>query len=316
MAQNDDWGHIPVLFEPTLEALAPRSGGRYIDGTLGSGGHAQGILARSAPDGHLLGIDADPAAIQRAAARLAPWGERVTVRHGNFRDLGPLAYQIGWTSVDGILLDLGVSSVQLDTPQRGFSFQADAPLDMRMDPTQSVTAATLVNSLSEHDLSDILWQFGDERHARRIARRLVAARHITTIASTAQLARLVAQAGGASTGRIHPATRTFQALRIAVNGELEALRSVLPQAVDLLAIGGHLAIISFHSLEDRLVKQFIQQETRQCICPLSQPICTCSTTHRPRVRPLFRGVLQPSAAEQSANRRARSARLRAVERIA
>src|SRR5689334_19111996 len=259
---NSQFHHTPVLLNEVIAGLALHSGGRYIDGTLGGGGHAAAVLEASAPDGRLLGIDADPAALAAAGARLAAFGERAVLAHGNFRDIGRLAREQGFAQIDGLLLDLGVSSHQLDTPERGFSFTADAPLDMRLDPTGGPTAADLVNDTPEGELADLIFRYGEERGSRRIARFIAEARRKRPIATTGELADLVARALGGRPfgkaqgrhGKIHPATRTFQALRIAVNHELESLELALPQAVELLAPGGRIAVISFHSLEDRIVK--------------------------------------------------------------
>ena len=311
--------HRSVLLEPALTGLAIRPGGRYIDGTLGAGGHAAAILERSAPDGRLLGLDVDPTALALAAARLAPFGDRVMLVHANFADLAAVASRAGFAPVEGVLLDLGVSSMQLDTGERGFSFQVDAPLDMRMDPSNALhpTAADLVNRLPERELADILFQYGEERGSRRIARRIVAERDRAPILTTGRLAALVQSAlGGRAAGpqgRIHPATRTFQALRIAVNRELEVLPQALAGSLDVLAPGGRLAVIAFHSLEDRIVKQFIAQEIKGCICPPEIPVCQCGG--QPRLKAISRGAVQADAAEIAANPRARSARLRVAERL-
>ncbi len=303
--------HIPVLLDEVLDALQPRSGGRYVDGTLGAGGHAEAILAASSPDGRLLGLDQDPQALQLAAARLAPFGARATLIKANFRDLGQVAQGQGFDAVDGVLLDLGLSSMQLDTGERGFAFAQDAPLDMRMDPTTGQTAADLINTLAESELADIIYNYGEDRASRRIARAIVQARPVTT---TAQLAQIVARAaGGKGYWRIHPATQTFQALRIAVNDELGALQAALPKAVALLKPGGRLAVISFHSLEDRVVKQFMRDEARDCICPPGQPVCTCH--HRATLRILTKKPTIPNEAEVLRNSRARSAKLRVAERL-
>ncbi|MFO7166471.1 MAG: 16S rRNA (cytosine(1402)-N(4))-methyltransferase RsmH [Chloroflexota bacterium] len=292
-----EFRHTPVLLAEVLEQLAPRPGGRYIDGTLGGGGHAAAILEASGPDGRLLGLDVDPAALAAAGARLAPFGERATLARGNFRDLAALAREHGFDPADGVLLDLGVSSYQLDTPERGFSFQSDAPLDMRLDPQGEVTAADLVNELPEGELADLIYRFGEERGSRRIARLVAEARRRRRIETTAELAAIVARALGGRHGKIHPATRTFQALRIAVNRELESLELALPQAVELLAPGGRVAVISFHSLEDRIVKLFFRAEAQAG-----------------RLRILTKKPLEASDAEARANPRSRSAKLRAAER--
>jgi 16S rRNA (cytosine1402-N4)-methyltransferase len=301
--------HVPVLYAEALDGLHVRPGGRYIDCTVGGAGHAAGILEHSAPDGRLLGLDADPEAIALAGERLSSFADRVVLVNENFAHLGEVAAAQGYTAVEGILLDLGLSSFQLGPAGRGFSFQVEAPLDMRFDPRQTTTAADLVNRLPEEALADLLFRYGEERRSRRIARAIVAQRPITT---TTQLAQVVAQAVGRQ-GRIHPATKSFQALRIAVNQELETLEAALPQAVDLLAPGGYLAIIAFHSLEDRLVKQFLQREARHCLCSPRTPVCVCG--HRATLRLIARRAIQPSAAEVQRNPRSRSARLRVAQRL-
>ncbi|RIL10767.1 16S rRNA (cytosine(1402)-N(4))-methyltransferase [bacterium] len=311
MAAHADARHVPVLLEAVVGALRPHAGGRYVDGTLGGGGHARAILEASAPDGRLLGLDRDPAALARARERLAPFGARAVCVHASFGDLGAVADGHGFTPIDGVVLDLGFSSDQLDDPARGFSFQAAGPLDMRLDPGAPVRAADLVNDLPEDALADLLYRYGDERRSRRIARAIVASRPVET---TTELAAIVARAAGGRAGRIHPATRTFQALRIAVNGELDALTDVLPQVVDRLVPGGRLAVISFHSLEDRIVKHALRDEARDCLCPPELPVCRCD--HRARLRLVTRRPIEPSAAEVLANPRARSARLRVAERLA
>jgi 16S rRNA (cytosine1402-N4)-methyltransferase len=300
--------HIPVLHDEVLTGLQVRPGGCYIDATLGAGGHAAGILAASAPNGKLLGLDADPEAVYFARQRLQTFGERAVLEVGNFRHLGKLAPSRGFDRVDGVLLDLGISSRQLADVARGFSFSAEGPLDMRLDPSQGRTAADLVNSLPETALADLLWEYGEERHSRRIARAIMAARPLRT---THQLAELVAKTVGRRE-KIHPATRTFQALRIATNEELAALTESLPQARDLLRPGGRLAVISFHSLEDRIVKRFFRHESRDCICPPEMPVCNCE--HQATLRLITRKPLRPSEAEVVENPRSRSARLRLAER--
>jgi 16S rRNA (cytosine1402-N4)-methyltransferase len=302
-------GHVPVLYDQVLAWLQPRPGSWYIDATLGAGGHAKGILLASHPDGRLLGLDADPDALLHASKVLEPFGDRATLRVANFRQLGAVAAALDIREVDGILMDLGLSSRQLDDAERGFSFAQDGPLDMRMDRSRRESAADLVNTLSEAELSDILWQYGEERHSRRIARAIVAARPLVT---TGQLADLVARTVGRRE-KIHPATRTFQALRIAVNEELESLSEALPKARDLLCPGGRLAVIAFHSLEDRLVKEFYRQEARACICPPELPVCVCQ--HQATLRVLTSKPVRPSADETARNPRSRSARLRVAERL-
>ncbi len=302
--------HIPVLFQEILTALAPQPGGCFIDATVGGGGHAAGLLEASAPAGRLLGLDRDPAALAAAAERLSTYGERVRLVLASFAGLATVARAEGFVPAAGVLLDLGLSSLQLADPARGFSFQADGPLDMRFDPAQKLTAADLVNDLPLDDLADLLYQYGEERESHRVARAIVRARPIRT---TRALAEVVAAALGGGRSRIHPATRTFQALRIAVNDELAQIEAALPQAVEVLAPGGRLAVITFHSLEDRLVKNFMRRESRDCICPPGLPACTCG--HRASLRLLTRKPVTPSAREVQANPRSRSAKLRIAEKV-
>jgi 16S rRNA (cytosine1402-N4)-methyltransferase len=303
--------HIPVLLHEVLQQLDPKPGQRLIDGTVGAGGHAEAILKATAPDGQLLALDADPAALDIARQRLAPYADRICFVNANFAQLAQFAHRYHFPPVHAILLDLGLSSLQLGTVERGFSFQSEGPLDMRYDPSGHTTAADLVNQLPQNELADLLYLFGEERRSRTIARAIVAARPLHT---THELADLVARAvGGRRNARIHPATRTFQALRIAVNDELEALRSSLSQAMTLLAPGGRLAIISFHSLEDRIVKNFFLQESKQCICPPEQPVCTCG--HRAILRIITQKPITASSNEVDINPRARSAKLRVAEYI-
>jgi 16S rRNA (cytosine1402-N4)-methyltransferase len=308
--------HIAVLPSETLVGLALHPDGRYVDGTLGGGGHTALLLEASAPDGRVLAIDADPAALARVREWLAPAvaAGRLLLRHGNFAEMGRLAREADFAPVDGILLDLGLSSDQLADRARGFSFAVDAPLDMRFDPTRGRTAADLVNELDEAELADLLWRYGEERRSRAIARRIVEARRTAPITRTAALARLVAGVVHGRPGGIHPATRTFQALRIAVNDELGSLEAVLPEAVALLRPGGRLAVISFHSLEDRIVKRFFQAEERGCICPPELPACVCGRT--PRLRVVTRHPVTAGAEELAHNPRSRSAKLRVAERLA
>lgn len=307
--------HAPVLLLETIQALQPRSGHRYVDATLGGGGHAERILELTTPDGLLLGIDADPQALQAATARLASFGRRFTPVHAHFDALARVASETGFERSHGVLFDLGVSSPQLDRAERGFSFSQEAPLDMRFDPTSGATAAELVNSLSQAELTRIFFDYGEERFARRIAERISRQRTQSPIRTTTQLAAIIAQAKPKSTrDRIHPATRVFQALRIAVNDELNRLQFALPQALDVLRLGGRLVVISFHSLEDRIVKQFLRREARGCICPPELPACICG--RNPTVRILTSRPITASTAEIAANPRARSAKLRAAEVIA
>lgn len=303
--------HQSVLYHEIIHALQPVTGGFYVDGTLGAAGHALGILQASEPDSRLLGLDLDPQALAFARERLAPFGTRVILAQASYADVLPLLDTLGWSCVQGVVLDLGVSSMQFDTAERGFSFQFDAPLDMRFGPQISVSAADLVNTLSESELADVIFKFGEDRYARRIARAIVAARPLET---TLQLAEVIRKAvPRPAPGNLHPATRTFQALRIAVNRELEIIEAALPKLVRALAPGGRLAVIAFHSLEDRLVKQFFRREAQNCLCPPRQPICTCG--HRASVRELTRRPIMPTADEITRNPRARSARLRVVEKL-
>ena len=288
--------HIPVLLEETIEALAVQPGGRYIDCTLGAGGHAAAILERSSPGGQLLGIDADPEAITVARARLEAYSHSTLLINENFANLKAICIKHGFFPVHGILFDLGLSSLQLNS-NRGFSFQHDSPLDMRLSSGQQVTASDIVNTFSERELAELIKTFGEESHSRKIACYIVQERPLKT---TLQLAGTIEQAMGGRRGRIHPATRTFQALRIAVNRELEYLESALKQAVDLLGFSGRLVVISYHSLEDRIVKRFMHQEAR------GEKAC---------LRLVNKKVIIPSRAEVQFNPRSRSAKLRAVERI-
>lgn len=301
--------HKPVLYNEIIHALKPQSGRLYVDCTVGLGGHAWGILKASQPDGRLLGMDVDTQALASARERLAPFEKRSILIQASYTTLRQQLERLGWKLVDGILLDLGLSSLQLDRTEGGFSFKRDAPLDMRFDPGNPVRASDLVNHFAEDELADLLFQYGEERRSRQIARAIVRARPVH---STLELAEIVVGAVGGYHGRIHPATRTFQALRIAVNRELESLNDVLPQAVDALRIGGRLAVISFHSLEDRIVKQFLRRESRECICPPKVPICRCG--HKAIVKEITRRPIRPSETEIQENPRSRSARLRVAEK--
>lgn len=302
--------HTPVMVQEVLQALAVQPGGRYLDCTVGSGGHARAILEAAAPGGLLLGIDTDPQALRVAQEQLREFGEGMRLVEGNFRDLEAICQRHNFLPVHGILFDLGLSSLQLADQERGFSFRLEAPLDMRFGPGQRLTAADIVNTYDEGALADLIWRYGEERQSRRIARHIVRARPLAT---ATQLAQTVERALGRRGGRIHPATRTFQALRIAVNEELDSLAAALEQAARLLGFGGRLVVISYHSLEDRLVKHFFRQLARGCICPPEAPACTCGRVAEHRL--VARGALRPSAAEVAANPRSRSARLRAIERI-
>ena len=306
--------HQPVLYHEIIHALQPRRGGFYVDGTLGAGGHAAGVLEASSPDGRLLGMDIDPEALSLARANLGKFGERAVIVRASYLELQSHVGMLGWPALDGVLLDLGVSSMQLDTPERGFSFLSDAPLDMRFDPLSPVTAADLVNDLPESELAKILLIYGEERRNRFIARAIVNARPLHTTRQLGDVVLRATRTGGTHRReRVHPATQTFQALRIAVNHELEVLEAALPRAVAALTVGGRLAVISFHSLEDRIVKQFMRLESRDCVCPPRQPVCTCG--HRATLIEVTRHPIRPKDDEISRNPRSRSARLRVAEKI-
>jgi 16S rRNA (cytosine1402-N4)-methyltransferase len=318
--------HVSVLPDEVLAGLAPQPGGIFVDGTLGGAGHTALLLERTAPDGRVLAIDADAQAIARAQARLAGAvaSGRLLLRQGNFAGLATLAREAGLASVDGVLLDLGLSSDQLADRQRGFSF-ANAPaadggtgptLDMRFDasPTNDrPSAADLLNTLDAEEIADILYRYGEERRSRAIARRVVEARQRAPIARADEFARLVASVVHGRPGGVHPATRSFQALRIAVNDELGSLEAALPAAVDIVRPGGRITVISFHSLEDRIVKRFFQAEERGCVCPPEAPACVCGRA--PRLRVITRHPITAGEAELAANPRARSAKLRVAERV-
>lgn len=308
-------GHVTVLLEEAVEALQPRAGGVYVDGTFGGGGHSRELLERVNGDATLYVIDADPDAIARAEElRSTELGRGVIPVHDNFRNLADIAQQNGISQVDGLLFDLGLSSFQLDQAERGFAFRFDGPLDMRFDNTSGISAADLVNTASAEELADIIWRFGEEKQSRRIARTIVNRRTDAPFESTADLAAVIEGAVGGRRGRsIHPATRSFQALRIAVNEELAALGDVLEAAVSLLKPGGRLAVISFHSLEDRIVKQFVAREIATCICPPDVPVCVCH--HSPRLKRIGKPI-KPTAEEQAINTRSRSAIMRVAERLA
>ena len=316
-------GHIPVMLEEVLNFLQPKANGHYVDGTLGGGGHAGAILERSNPGGRVLGIDSDVQALERVKRRFAEAVQngRLVLVHGNFAELARIVDEAGFvSSVDGVLLDLGFSSYQMDDPGRGLSFSADGPLDMRLDQSQELTAADLINNASEQELADIFWRYGDETRSRQVAWRIVRERARNPITRTSQLARLASAGVPYKPGMIHPATRVFQALRIAVNSELEHLEAALPQIVEVLRrekIGdrggdrGRMVIISFHSLEDRLVKGFMRREAMDCICPPGIPVCVCN--HKASLRILTPKPVTPTKQEVIDNPRARSAKLRAAE---
>ncbi len=301
--------HQSVLYHEIIHALRPKNGGRYVDGTLGAGGHAAGILALSTPDGQLLGLDVDPQALALARQKLAPFEKRVFLIQASYTTISKQLVDLGWDSVDGTLFDLGASSMQFDNPWRGFSFLADGPLDMRFDPSNPLTAADIVNFWTQAELADIIYRFGEEPAARRIAQAIVDARPVQ---GTRNLATIIEKAKGRR-GSHHPATQTFQALRIAVNCELEAVERALPMAMQALGQGGRLAVIAFHSLEDRIVKEYFRRESRNCICPPHQPICNCG--HRAVLREVNRRPVIASAEEVRNNPRARSAKLRVAEKL-
>ena len=302
--------HIPVMLEACMRLMDPKPGRNYADGTLGAGGHSEAILKASSPDGKLMSFDLDPAAIDIARERLEPYGSRVRIIKDSYVNLGCYAEE---NSLDGFIVDLGVSSMQLDRQDRGFSFLQDGPLDMRFSPEQSLTAADLVNGLPEEELARILWLYGEERKSRQIAAMICAERERNQIVTTAQLRDVILSAVGSSREKIHPATRSFQAIRIAVNRELDAVEAVLPAAVKALKPGGRLLVISFHSLEDRIVKNYFKTESKDCLCPPEQPVCTCG--HKAVLRELTRHPVTADDEEIKLNPRARSAKLRAAVKL-
>lgn len=302
--------HRPVLYQETLSYLAPFSPGKYLDCTAGAGGHASGILEASAPQGRLLALDLDPHAVALTSARLAVFGERAVVRQGSYLNSREYLQDLGWGKVDGILLDLGVSSMQLDEASRGFSFRQEGPLDMRFDPGSGTSAADLVNHLEERELADILWKYGEERFSRRVAKAIVRARPLAT---TAELAGVVRSALGRTKEAQDPATRTFQALRIAVNNELAVITEAVPRLIALLQPSARIAVISFHSLEDRIIKQCFRRESQDCICPPEQPVCTCG--HRASIKIITPHPVEAGETEKMENPRARSAKLRVAAKL-
>lgn len=312
-----EFSHIPVLPGPVIEYLAPGPGGVYVDGTVGGAGHSALILESSGPDGRLVGLDRDTEALEAAGKRLAEAGYegRFTLVHGNFREMDSILSDLGVAGVDGVLLDVGVSSWQLNSPERGFSFMSDAPLDMRMDRTGGVTAAELVNTLTARELARVFRRYGEERFSDRIASRVVRRREKAPVRTTGELAEIVLDAVPKKFhgGRIHPATRVFQALRIEVNDEINSLAEGLDAAMRVLNKGGRLVVISFHSLEDRVVKRRFRELATGCVCPPRAPACVCGRT--PEARLLTRRAVSPGADEVEKNPRARSAKLRAVEKL-
>ena len=310
------YAHEPVLLDEVVHYLRPKPGQRFIDCTLGGGGHTAALAKRIAPDGSILGIDLDPSALQAAKASTKQLPIRVTIAQGNFKDLRHLANQHGFQPVNGILIDLGLSSGQLQDQKRGFSFLADGRLDMRFGPEQTQTAAAILNDWSEDELTALFKNFGEEPLAKPIARAIVEQRNTTAIENPRQLLEIIIPLYHRryhKPSKHNPATRVFQALRIAVNDELENLRQVLPQAVGLLTPGGRLGIISYHSLEDRIVKNYFRQESRDCICPPALPQCQCQ--HRRLIRLVSRKPVVPTEAEVTRNPRSRSAKLRVIEKI-
>jgi len=309
------YAHLPVMMGEVIEYLECRKGGIYLDGTLGGGGHGEAILKASAPDGVLIGIDRDGAAIRQAETTLKAYGKRAVLIRADFGDIKEVLVGTGYTEVDGILLDLGVSSYQLDEGARGFSFRSDAPLDMRMDRRSSITAYDIVNNLGLDELAGIIRRYGEERFSMRIAKAIIRAREVKPIKTTGELAGLIS---GAIPRRFHgtridPATRTFQAIRIAVNNELEALRRGLAEGMDVLGSGGRMVVISYHSLEDRIVKKAFRECASPCVCPRDFPRCVCGKS--PTVKLLTGRVIKADASEVEGNPRARSAKLRAIQKI-
>jgi 16S rRNA (cytosine1402-N4)-methyltransferase len=302
--------HRSVLYKEIIHALQPKSGGRYVDGTLGAGGHARGIMEACAPDGQMLGLDVDPQALAIARRILAPYEGRIHLAQASYTSLPDQLAELGWDKVDGILLDLGASSMQFDTPERGFSFMQDAPLDMRFGPHVSQTAADIVNSYSERELADLIYEYGEDRDSRKLARAIVKARPLHT---TRELVAAIESVSPRRGDRVHPATRTFQALRIAVNEELSSIEEVLPQAVAALRPGGRLAVISFHSLEDRIVKDFFREQSRDLINPPYERIY--EQERSAVLKEVNRKPIMPSDDEIRNNPRARSAKLRIAEKM-
>ena len=308
--------HQPVLLQETLDRLSPRDGGIYVDATVGDGGHALAILDQSAPGGRVLGIDRDPRSLLVAEQRLSHYGHRFIPVQGSYSQMteicrsGGISQADGAVQADGVLIDLGFSSRHIENPGYGFSFLRDEPLDMRYDPQESLTAAEIVNTFKQEELASLIFRFGEEPRSRSVAREIIRSRPVNT---TGELAQAVARSMGPAHRRIHPATKTFQALRIAVNGELDHLERGLAEVVDILAPGGILVVISYHSLEDRLVKNTLAREATRCICPPELPECVCG--HQPRMRNVTRRVIKPSPEEVSRNPRSRSARMRAAQRL-
>ena len=315
MAETVRFSHKSVLLEECMEGLAIRPDGIYVDGTAGGGGHSFGIASRLGTGGRLIAIDQDEAAIRAASERLAPFGDRVTVVRSNFRQIAEVCASLGVQEIDGLLLDLGVSSYQLDTAERGFSYQADAPLDMRMDHRNPLTAFEVVNTYTEQQLRHILFDYGEERFSGRIVSAILRHREQAPIETTGELAKIVKEAIPASArdGGHHPAKRTFQAIRIEVNAELDVIEPALRSAISMLRPGGRAAVITFHSLEDRIVKQTFADLATGCTCPKTLPVCVCG--RRPTVKVVTRKPILPGEDELSENPRSRSAKLRIAEKL-
>jgi 16S rRNA (cytosine1402-N4)-methyltransferase len=306
----NDTPHQPVLYKEIIHALQPKRGGRYVDGTVGAGGHARGILEACAPDGQLLGLDVDPQALALARETLAPYEQCVHLAQASYITLSAQLKNLQWASVDGIVLDLGASSMQFDTPERGFSFQNDAPLDMRFGPHALQTAADIVNTFDERELADLIYEYGEDRDSRKIARAIVNKRPLHT---TRELVAVIEAVSSRRGDRVHPATKTFQALRIAVNDELASIKTVLPQAVASLKSGGRLAVISFHSLEDRIVKEFFREQSKDLVNPPYEQLY--AVERKAIIKEVTRKPIVPSEEETKDNPRARSAKLRIAEKM-
>ena len=319
----NDIPHQPVLYKEIIHALRPHDGGRYVDGTVGAGGHARGILEACAPDGQLLGLDVDPQALALARETLAPYEQRVHLAQASYTTLATQLKNLQWDSVDGIVLDLGASSMQFDTPERGFSFMQDAPLDMRFGPHVLQTASDIVNTYSERELADLIYEYGEDRDSRKIARAIVNARPLYTTRELVAVIEAVSPRRGSfdtvserrtvRTSRIHPATKTFQALRIAVNDELTSIKETLPRAVASLGVGGRLAVISFHSLEDRIVKDFFREQGKVLVNPPYEQLY--EVERKAIIKEVHRKPITPSEEEIKDNPRARSAKLRIAEKL-
>ena len=306
----NDTPHQPVLYKEIIHALQPKRGGRYVDGTVGAGGHARGLLEACAPDGQLLGLDVDPQALALARETLAPYEQRLHLAQASYTTLSTQLKNLQWDSVDGIVLDLGASSMQFDTPERGFSFQNDAPLDMRFGPHALQTAADIVNTFDERELADLIYEYGEDRDSRKIARAIVNKRPLHT---TRELVAVIEAVSPRRGDRIHPATKTFQALRIAVNDELVSVKTVLPQAVASLKSGGRLAVISFHSLEDRIVKEYFREQSKDLVNPPYEQLY--EVERKAIIKEVTRKPITPSEEETKNNPRARSAKLRIAQKL-